>query len=329
VQPNLVGAIDGETVAFATVEGDGARLDGLREYKTEQFPTFTDALQGYTRENRLSTAGLPLGLAVAGVTGGDTISLPNCRWYISVSGLKSFLAHEPLVINDFESIAWSLAQIAPTRLKAVGPVPPRPVTPGKTYLVVGTGPGLGMAVLAIGADGGARVFAGEGGHSSFSPQNADEDALLAALRAKLGHVSFERLLANIGLQNIYAFIGERQGRGSGDAPPAEAIVAAATRADAQARAAVDMFTSILGSFVGNIVLSSGTFDGVFLVSPLLGQLLPFLGDGRFRAAFAAKGRMRKALEPVPISYADQPQARLEGVAAALRARQAAKAGQAN
>ena len=322
MQPNLVGAIDGETVSFALVKGEDARLHAVREYKTEQFPTFTDALQSYTRENQLSTAGLPIGLAVAGVTRGDTISLPNCRWYISVSGIKSFLAHEPLVLNDFESIAWSLAGVALGRLKPVGPIPPRPVGPGKTFLVVGTGPGLGTAVLAIGADGMPRVLAGEGGHASFSPQNAEEDELLAMLRAKYGHVSFERLLAGFGLQNIHAFLGQRQGL-RGEPPPAENIVAAAQRADAQSRAAVDLFTSILGSFVGNVVLTTGTFDGVFLVSPLLGQLLPFLGDGRFRAAFVAKGRMRKSLETVPIAYADQHQARLEGVAAALRARQAA------
>jgi glucokinase len=291
----------------------------VREYKTEQFPTFTDALQSYTRENQLSTAGLPIGLAVAGVTRGDTITLPNCRWYLSVSGIKSFVAREPLVLNDFESIAWSLAGIAPGRLKPVGSAPPRAVEPGRTFLVVGTGPGLGTAVLAIGADGLPTVFAGEGGHSSFSPQNADEDALLAALRARHGHVSFERLLANFGLQNIYGFVGEQQGRKS-EPPAAETIVAAAQRADAQARAAVDLFTAILGSFVGNMVLATGTFDGVFLVSPLLGQMLPFLGDGRFRAAFVAKGRMRKAMETVPIAFADQHQARLEGVAAAMRAR---------
>jgi glucokinase len=308
-------------VSFALVKGADARLQALREYKTEQFPTFTDALQSYTKENQLSTAGLPIGLAVAGVTRGDTISLPNCRWYISVSGIKSFLAHEPLVLNDFESIAWSLAGIAPGRLQPVGPVPPRPVEAGRTFLVVGTGPGLGTAVLAIGADNMPRVFAGEGGHGSFSPQNGDEDALLAMLRARHGHVSFERLLANFGLQNIHAFVGERQGR-KGEPPSAETIIAAAQRADAQSRAAVDLFTSILGSFVGNVVLTTGTFDGVFLVSPMLGQMMSFLGDGRFRNAFLAKGRMRKSLETVPIAYADQYHARLEGVAAALRARQA-------
>jgi glucokinase len=321
VQPNLVGAIDGETVSFALVKSGEARLQAVREYKTEQFPTFTDALQSYTRENQLSTAGLPIGLAVAGVTRGDTISLPNCRWYISVSGIRSFVAHDPLVLNDFESIAWSLAGISPDRLKPVGPTAPRPAQPGRTYLVVGTGPGLGTAVLAIGVDGTPRVFAGEGGHSSFAPQNADEDELLSALRARHGHVSFERLLANFGLQNIHAFVGERLGRQS-DPPTAETIVAAAQRADAQSRTAVNLFASILGAFVGNAVLTTGTFDGVFLVSPLLGQMLPFLTDGRFRAAFVAKGRMRKSLETVPIAFADQHQARLEGVAAALRVRQA-------
>ena len=321
MQPNLVGAIDGETVSFALVKGADARLQAVREYKTEQFPTFTDALQSYTRENQLSTAGLPIGLAIAGVIRGDTISLPNCRWYISVSGIKSFVACDPLVLNDFESIAWSLAGIAPGRLKPLGPIAPRPAERGRTYLVVGTGPGLGTAMLAIGDDGMPRVFAGEGGHSSFAPQNGDEDALLAALRARHGHVSFERLLAAFGLQNIHGFIGERQGN-RGEPPPAEAIVAAAQRADAQSRAAVDLFVSILGSFVGNAVLTTGTFDGVFLVSALLGQMLPFLGEGRFRAAFLAKGRMRKALETVPIAFADQHHARLEGAAAALRARQA-------
>jgi glucokinase len=71
------------------------------------------------------------------------------------------------------------------------------------------------------------------------------------------------------------------------------------------------------------VLSTGTFDGVFLVSPLIGAVLPALGDPAFRAAFTGKGRMKKALEPVSIAYAQQDHARLHGAAAALRVRGAA------
>ena len=318
MEPKLVAAIDGENVSFGIVEDGHVRLSTVSLFKTIDFPTFTDALQGYTREHRLSTAGLPLGIAVAGVTRGDTISLANCRWYISVSGLRAFLAHPPLVLNDFESIAWSLPGLDAARLKPIGPMPPRPVTPGGTFLVVGTGPGLGMAILAVDSDGKIRVIAGEGGHASFSPQNAEEDALLLALRARLGHVSFERLLAGFGLQFIHGWVGQRQ---SEDGPGAEEIAAAAQRGDPTARRAVAIFARILGSFTGNVVLSTGTFDGVFLVSPLIGAVLPALADPAFRAAFTGKGRMKKALEPVPIAYAQQDHARLHGAAAALRAQE--------
>ena len=317
----LVCAIDGENVSFALVGGGSTvRLDAVRQFRTSEFPTFTDALQAYTREHRLSTAGLPLGLAVAGVTGGEVITLANCRWYISVGGLRAFLAREPLLINDFEAIAWSLADIDAARLTRVGPLPPKTAAPGRRFLVVGTGPGLGMATLIVGESGSVTVVAGEGGHSSFAPQNAREDALLAQLRSRFGHVSFERLLAGVGLQAIHAAVAEKQGR-AGPPPAVETIVAGAVRGDPLAIEAADLFTAILGAFAGNMTLATGAFDGVFLVSPLLRAMLPLIERGKFRDAFVAKGRMRKALEQVPISFAADDHARLLGVAAALRARE--------
>ena len=116
MEPRLVAAIDGENVSFGILEDGHVRLSTVSLFRTGDFPTFTDALQGYSRAHRLSTAGLPLGIAIAGVTRGDTIS----------------------------------------------PVPPRPVTPDGTFLVVGTGPGLGMATLAADDDGTTRVIAGKG-----------------------------------------------------------------------------------------------------------------------------------------------------------------------
>ena len=316
----LVCAIDGENVSFGLVaDGDGRRLDAVRQFRTSEFPTFTDALQAYARENRLSSAGLPLGLAVAGVTGGDVISLANCRWYISVSGLRAFLARDPLLINDFEAIAWSLADVDASRLTRIGIVPPRAAAPGRRFLIVGTGPGLGMASLSLGQDGRVTVMAGEGGHTSFAPQNVREDKLLAQLRARHGHVSFERLLAGSGLQHIHGAVMEAHGR-PGVPPAAETIVASALRGDAMAAEAAEVFASVLGAFVGNMVLCTGTFDGVFLVSPLLRAMVPLLEKGGFRTALTGKGRMKKALELVPVSFAADDHARLHGVAAAMRAR---------
>jgi glucokinase len=316
----MVGVIDGENVAFAMTSAEpNACLESVQQFKASEFPTFTDALQSYTRSHRVSTADLPLGLAVAGVARGDVISFANCRWYISVAGLRSFLGRDPLIINDFAATAWSLASIDAMQLKPVGTVPPRGVAPGRTFLVVGTGPGLGVATLVIRPDGSPVVLESEGGHASFSPQSERDDALLAALRRRLGHVSFERLVSFAGLQNIYSFLQEQAGRAA-PPPPPEHIIAAALRGEAMARDAADLFAAALGNFAGNHVLGTGAWDGVFLVSPMLRQMLPLLEGPAFRNAFAAKGRMRKALEAVPTSFANGETASLVGAAAALRAR---------
>jgi glucokinase len=316
----MVGVIDGENVAFAMVPpGNEARLESVEQFKASQFPTFTDALQSYTRAHRVSTADLPLGLAVAGVSRGDVISFANCRWYISVAGLRSFLGRAPLIINDFAATAWSLAGLDSAKVKPIGPVPPRSVAPGRTFLVVGTGPGLGVATLVIRDDGTPIVLESEGGHASFSAQSEREDRLAASLRRRFGHVSFERLVSFQGLQNIYGFLQEEGGRPASP-PPAEHIIAAALRGDALARESADLFASALGNFAGNTVLTSGAWDGLFLVSPMLRQMLPLLEGPAFRTAFTAKGRMRKALEPVPTSFANGDTASLAGAAAALRAR---------
>jgi glucokinase len=132
-------------------------------------------------------------------------------------------------------------------------LPPKATSPGRRFVVVGTGSGLGMATLIMGEGGIIHVVPGEGGHTSFAPQNAFEDEMLARLRTRLGHVSFERLLAASGLQNIYGVAAEARGRKE-PPPTAEAIVQSALRGDALASQAVEAFISILGSFAGNMVL---------------------------------------------------------------------------
>jgi glucokinase len=320
----MVCVIDGDNVAFAMV-GDGAELKAntVRQFRTSDFPTFTDALQNYTRANHIETGDLPFGLAVAGVARGDIISLANCRWYISVSGIRAFLGRDPLIINDFAATAWSLAAIDPRQLKAVGAVAPRPVAPGRIFLVIGTGAGLGMATLIIRNDGGAVVLESEGGHASYAPQSEREDRLLAYLRRKCaGHVSYERVVSNAGLQNIHSWLTEQAGR-AGTPPAADQIVGSALRGDPVAKETVEIFAAALGAFAGSAVLTTGAWDGVLLVGSLLRQMLPLLEGAAYRGGLVAKGRMRKALEQVPTSFADSDNAGLAGAAAALAARERA------
>ena len=51
-----------------------------------------------------------------------------------------------------------------------------------------------------------RVWACEGGHTDFGPRNELEIALLEYLIKEYGHVSYERVVSGMGLENIYKFL---------------------------------------------------------------------------------------------------------------------------
>lgn len=317
----LVCAIDGENVSFAIpADAGGPRLADVRRFKTSEFPTFTDALQSYARSMAITTDGLNFGLAVAGISKGDVITFANCRWYVSVSGLKAFLRQDPFIINDFAATAWSLTCLDEAATTRIGPLPAKRVPEGGRFVVVGTGVGLGIATIAVRRDGSVGAFESEGGHSSFSPQTLTEDALLAGLRKKFGHVSFERVLSHHGLEHIYAWLAEQEGK-SRPATAAHAILAnAARRHDPLALDAAALFADVLGSFVGNAVLSASAWDGVFLTGEMVGTLLPVLEQSNFRNRMNGKGRMARALEKVPVSFIRDKDACLSGTAVALRKR---------
>jgi len=319
----LVAMIDGESVGFALAQKTTSlHLDKVWHGKTADYPTFIDAMQHYLREHGLQPRAYECAVAVAGVPRGDIISLANCRWYVSIKGLSAFLRSEPIVLNDFAATAWSLTALDRNRLVPVGSQPPRPIQPGATFQIVGTGCGLGVATLHITRRGEVVVIESEGGHSSFAPQNELEEEILPHLRKQFGHVSYERLVSEPGLQNIYKALAIRAG-GSVTVPTVGAIRAAARqRTDPLAVDAVKLFANALGSFIGTTTMTLGAWDGVFLTGEMLQEMLPSLNAIDFRARMTAKGRLSKLLAEVPVAMVNYSETRLLGAAAALASRRA-------
>lgn len=319
---NLIALIDGENVGFAVAEkAPNLQLTKVWNGKTADYPTFIDALQFYLKAEDLQPREYGFALAVAGVARGDIISLANCRWYISVSGLRSFIRSEPLVINDTAASAWSLTAIDRSRLMSVGSRPPQAVAPNTTFLVVDTSCGMGLAALHVTRENQFVVIEGEGGHGSFAPQNALDDEILAHLRQQFGHVSYERVVSRAGLQNIYRALAAKEGS-TGPVPESTAILSAARqRSDRIAVDTMKVFIDGLGSFAGSSTLALGAWDGVFLVGEMLHDLVPTMAHSEFRSRFTGKGRLSKLLERVPIAYVNYKEARLLGAAAALLARE--------
>ena len=62
---------------------------------------------------------------------------------------------------------------------------------------------------------------------------------------------------------------------------------------------VETLAGIFGSVAGDLVLSLGGWDGVFLTGGVLPILLPWLQHGGFRERFESKGRFKETMEQVP------------------------------
>ena len=82
--------------------------------------------------------------------------------------------------------------------------------PGQAIGVIGPGTGLGVGgLLPVG--GRWQPIPGEGGHARSPPQDGVEDAILAYLQQRFGHVSAERLLSGPGLVNLATALAAIEG----------------------------------------------------------------------------------------------------------------------
>ena len=72
--------------------------------------------------------------------------------------------------------------------------------------------------------------------------------------------------------------------------------------------AVDVFFELLGQVAGDVALTLGAVDGVYIAGGIAKRYPEILEDSRFRTAFEGKGRRRALMERIPtrlITY-DQP-----------------------
>jgi len=236
-------------------------------------------------------------LAVAGVVEGERCALTNNPWVVDAGELRTrFGLSDVRLVNDFEAIAWSLPHLAAGDLRPIGGGKPVVQAP---MLVLGPGTGLGVAAYVPTADGGL-VLRGEGGHGTLPSGSAREDAIIAHLRQRYGHVSAERVLSGPGLENLYSAIAALDSLNVPERSAAEITQAALGGQCAASVAALETFCAMLGDVAGNFALGFGAQGGVFMAGGILPRLGDHLPKTQFRARFEAKGRMRRYVEQIPV-----------------------------
>jgi glucokinase len=256
-------------------------------------------------------------IAAAGPLVNGRVTMTNAAWTVDAERIRNGLNLQAVhVINDFEALGWALPDLRPADLFDIGQVTP----PGQgTMAVMGPGTGFGLAALA--SDGKVEVvLVTEAGHATLPSENRREDAIILALRARLQHVSVERVLSGPGLVQLYHAIAEVDGLTVPQRSAAE-IVEHALAGDCEAsRNTLEAFCAFLGGAAGNAALTLGAVGGVFIAGGIAPRFTDFLRQSAFRERFEAKGRMASYLARIPTWVVVHPYPAFVGLARLARLR---------
>lgn len=299
--PDLIADIGGTNARFALLRGGPA--EDVRILRCADHPTMEDAAEAYLSGLPASERPRRAALCVAGPVTGDRFSMMNHIWTFSRAEAERRLGLDRLVlVNDFTAMALSLPHLGPGDRRQVGTGEP---AAGHPAAVLGPGSGLGVSGLV--PHGGDWIpLAAEGGHVTAPAVTDREAAVLSHLRLRYPHVSAERVVSGMGLQNLYEAVSALDGQEPAVLSPAEISEAAIAGTDPACREALEMFCGILGTVAGNLALTLGARGGVFIAGGIVPRLGDFFDRSAFRARFVEKGRSRPFLEPIPTYVVTHP-----------------------
>ena len=284
---------------------------GFTDVVTLQCGDYESADQAIKHYLDLVKAGPPeaICLAAAGPIVDRRVRFTNNHSEISADELAGDFSIDAVrLLNDFEAIAYSIPFLSAADCIPIGVPKPGPLN-GEHYTIAVIGPGTGLGEVGLKKMGDFILpIPGEGSHGGFAPETQVQVDLLNALREHFDRVSTERLVSGPGLENIYWALTRMRGQKRAHRSPAEIFEAAESNSDELAAEAAHLFFEILGQEAGNLALTIGASDGVFIAGGIAKRYPDFLKNSRFRSGFESKGRYRSLMERIPTQLIlhDQP-----------------------
>jgi glucokinase len=295
----LVGDIGGTNARFALANAENPGFSHEKTYQCADFASANQAIGAYLKDNNANNP-KAICIAAAGPIVDGVVRFTNNSWRIETKDLRNeFDTPGVKLLNDFEAIAYSVPWLQQSDILSVGlPEPKNLKGTDFTLGVLGPGTGLGAAGLCKRGDQISPIV-GEAGHLGFAPETQVQVELLSQLRERFDRVSDERLVSGPGMENIYWALSKIRGEKNAQLSAAEIFSAASESGDSAAAESVQLFFEILGQVAGNLALSLGATDGIYIAGGVVKRNLKLIANSRFRTGFEGKGRHRSLMEKIP------------------------------
>lgn len=300
--PFLIADIGGTNARFALSKAAHPFFSSISTLQCADHASVADAIDAYLDTQGISSVS-GMCFAVAGKIQEQRMNFLNNAWSLDAAQLKHrYRCDKIWLLNDFEAISYSLAELTSTDLQVIGQAPfDLTDKPQWNLAVLGPGSGLGVGGLrrtqALGA---ADIpTATEGGHTGFAPDSELQDQVLRVLRKKYSRVSVERILSGPGLVNLYEALCDIYAQDNPGLSPADITAAAEQKSDTLCTQVMDLFFRVLGQVAGDVVLGQGAYDGLFIAGGIVQRFPAMLQQSEFRAGFENKGRYTEFMQSIP------------------------------
>jgi glucokinase len=294
----LIGDIGGTNARFALADPEQADFRDALTLKCADFPSADDAIRHYIDAISGQSPDV-ICLAVAGPVIDNRVRVTNNHWTLDAAKIGADFGIDAVrLLNDFEAIAYSIPQLKTEHCEPIGLPLPKALRGDFNVGIVGPGTGLGVGGLYRRGQTYVPIV-GEGGHVGFAPKSQVQVEIVSALRSRFDRVSAERLVSGAGIENIYWALTEIHDEQRTQLTPQEIFAKAKDEDDARAIETAQMFFEVLGQVAGDLALTIGAEDGIYLAGGIAKRYPDLLQKSGFRAAFDDKGRHRAYMERIP------------------------------
>jgi glucokinase len=328
----LAGDVGGTKVDLGLYDFINGKLKQTRDkvFKAKEYTGLEAIVKEFLGEDKVTAACF----GVPGPVRDGRLRLTNLPWTLDSRELaKNLEIDHVFLINDLEANGYGVAELAPDQIYTLSEGDASQ-TGNRALIAAGTGLGEGLLIW----NGHTHIpYPSEGGHGDYAPRNEDEIDLLRFLKEKYnGRVSFERVVAGMGLTSIYEFLREVRGmeepawlteKLAAVSDPNSVITEMGLSAKSEiCEKALDMFVSAYGAEAGNLALKVLSVGGLYVGGGIAPRILEKLKDGTFMKAFTDKGRLSQLLINMPVRIILESRAAQMGAAAYAEARAAELSG---
>lgn len=295
----IAGDVGGTKTLLRCIDDEG-RISAEQRYESFRYSGFSELLREFLA---ICTGPIDAAcFAVAGPVIHGEAEITNLNWKIDASLLeRTFGIARVALINDFYAVALGVPLLKETDLQSLQRGRRDRTAP---VAILGAGTGLGEVFL-IPHEGKWIVVPTEGGHADFGPQDEQQANIFLWLLERHPHVSWERLVSGMGLENIYEYLTTRRETPAG-------IAELARNGEAPAVRTFEIFVDIYGAQAGNKALQVLARGGVFLAGGIAAKNIERFTDGRFMTAFRRKGRFSEFMNDIPVDVITNQQVGLLG-----------------